>query len=241
MISTESTPEMETLTVAEIALNFPQSLRVLHRYGIDYCCNGNNLFIKACQKAKVDAYKIWLEIKSELPIPGFNNRSYFKNWNTDMLMDYILQQHHEYLRMTLPEIKNLLNIVCSVHHEDTDLTDIRSHFNALSDDLLDHLPVEEEVLFPAIRRITKSAVSLENYSLLWNVQSNIAAMEHEHKRAGELLKEIRRLSNNYTPPIYACPTFQMAYRMLEELEQDMMQHIHLENNVLFPRVKSARN
>jgi regulator of cell morphogenesis and NO signaling len=241
MISTESTPEMEELTVAEIALNFPQSIKVLHRYGIDYCCNGNKLFIKACQKAKVDANKIWIEINSELPIPGFNKRLHFKNWDTDMLMDYILQQHHEYIRMTIPEIKNLLNIVCSVHSDNSELEDIRSHFNALSDELLEHLPVEEEVLFPALRRIKKSAVSLENYTLLWNVQNNIVAMEHEHERAGELMKEIRKLSNNYTPPIHACPTFQMAYRMLEEFEQDMMQHIHLENNVLFPRVKSARN
>jgi regulator of cell morphogenesis and NO signaling len=241
MISTESTPGMEELTVAEIALNFPQSVKVLHRYGIDYCCNGNKLFIKACQRAKVDANKIWLEINSELPIPGFNKRLHFKNWGTDMLMDYILQQHHEYIRMTIPEIKSLLSIICSVHSDDTDLADIRIHFHALSDELLEHLPVEEQVLFPALRRITKSAASLENYTLLWNVQINIEAMEREHKRAGELMKEIRILTNNYTPPIHACPTFQMAYRMLEEFEQDMMQHIHLENNVLFPRVTSATN
>jgi regulator of cell morphogenesis and NO signaling len=241
MISTQSTPEMEELTVAEIALNFPQSIRVLHRYGIDYCCNGNKLFIKACQKAKLDPHKIWIEINSELPIPGFNKRLHFKNWDTAMLMDYILQQHHEYVRMTIPEIKSLLSIVCSVHGDDANLADIRTHFNTFSDELLEHLPIEENVLFPALRRITKSAVSLENYTLLWNVQTNILAMEQEHKRAGELMNEIRRLSNNYTPPIHACPTFQMAYRMLEEFEQDMMQHIHLENNVLFPRVKSARN
>jgi regulator of cell morphogenesis and NO signaling len=241
MISTEINQEIEQLTVAEIALNLPQSLKVLYRYGIDYCCDGNRLFSTACKKANVDPYKIWLEIKGELPIPGLTKRSHFETWNTDMLMDYILQHHHEYIRLTIPEIGNLLNIVCSVHSDDTDLLDIRIHFNELADELLEHLRVEEDVLFPALRRLTKSGVSLENYTLLLNVFSNVASMEHEHKRAGELMKEIRRLSTNYTAPIHACPTFQMAYRMLEEFEQDMMQHIHLENNILFPRIKSTKN
>jgi regulator of cell morphogenesis and NO signaling len=241
MIRTERSPEMECLTLAEVALEFPQAIKILNRYGLDYCFNGRKLFIHACERAGVSAEKVWSEITNELPMTGPTARYKFQNWKADMLMDFIQQHHHEYLRRTIPEISGLLNVVCSVHGNDKpELQEIQSHFETLAIEILEHMPTEENVLFPAIRRIAKSPVLAENQNLLESVQINIAALEHEHSRAGDLLKIIRELSDNYQSPVYACPTFQMAFRLLEEFEQDLMQHIHLENNVLFTKVRSER-
>lgn len=242
MTSTERSPEMETLTVADIALEYPQAIRILNRYGLDYCYNGRKLFVQACERAKVPAAEVWHEILSELPISGPVARFQFQNWDIEMLIDFVQQHHHQYLRITIPEIKGLLDIVCAVHGNDKpEVAEIRNHFETLAAEVLEHMPAEENVLFPAIRRIARSQVLRETDSLIDGIQLNIAAMEHEHYRAGQLLKVIRELSNNYKTPDYACPTFQMVYRMLEEFEQDIMQHIHLENNVLFAKAREARN
>jgi regulator of cell morphogenesis and NO signaling len=241
MIRTDRSREMEGLTLADVALEFPQSIKILNRYGLDYCFNGRKLFIHACERANVSATKVWSEISNELPMAGPTSRYKYQNWNADMLIDFIQQQHHEYLRKTVPEILGLLNVVCNVHGTDKpELQDIRDHFETLAVEVLEHMPAEENVIFPAIRRITRSPILSENEKLLESVQINIAALEHEHSRAGDLLKIIRELSDNYQSPVYACPTFQLAFRLLEEFEQDFMQHVHLENNVLFSKIRSGR-
>lgn len=241
MKRTEGSHEMEGLTLAEVALEFPQSIKILHRYGLDYCFSGRKLFSQACERANILPSKVWSEIANELPMAGPTARYRFQNWKTDMLIDFIQQQHHQYLRKSIPEIASLLSVICNVHGTDKPhLLEIRNHFETLAAEIMEHMPAEENVIFPAIRRLTKSPVLRENESLLESVEINIAALEHEHSRAGDLLKMIRELTGNYQSPAYACPTFQLAFRMLEEFEQDYIQHVHLENNVLFSKVRSAR-
>lgn len=238
-MSTEPAPEIEKFSVADVALNYPHALRILNRYGLDYCCNGKTPFIEACRKINVDPYLLWKQIEEEAFLLGRNSRREFRNWETNLLIDFILQHHHEYLRLTIPQIRTLLQTVCSVHNDKPELLEVQHHFDALADDLLGHLPREEDVLFPALRRLDRPM--LKESSILDNVQKTISVMEHEHDRVGDLIRAIRRLTDDYSVPQHACPTFQLLFKLLEEFEYDVMQHIHLENNILFPKAKNIYN
>lgn len=234
-MSTEPTPEIEDFSVADVASNYPQAICILNRCGLDYCCNGKIPFVKACEDRNLNPYIVWKHIEDEIRMTGANHRRVFKNWETSVLIDFILQHHHEYLRLAIPQIKNLLEIVCRVHHETPELQDVKLHFEALAGDLASHIPREEDVLFPALRRLSRAEVT--QLPILHSVQVTISVMEHEHGRTGDLIRAIRRLTNDYTVPSYACPSFQLLFNLLEEFESDLMQHIHLENNILFPKVK----
>ncbi len=234
---------LESITVADVALNFPQALEILQRHNLDYCCGGKKPFVQVCEKAGLDAEAIWQELQNAKANHGSDKRIRFDTWSAPLLIDFILQHHHTYVRESIPHIQELLDKVCNVHGEDSPfLLDVRENFSSLAEELLDHLPKEEEILFPAIRKLINQED--EKYDLGFipsNLQTPIEMMEHEHDRAGHLIKEIRRITDNYKPPVYACPTFKATYIMLEQFDQDLMQHIHVENNILFPKVKAASN
>lgn len=236
---TGTTLEMTTATVADIALKMPQAIDLLNRYHLDYCCNGKRKFLAACYDAELDAEKIWREIQQQKGLPAADTRMKFSNWETGLLIDFIVQHHHAYVRQAIPHLQELLTKVCSVHGTETpDLLKVKSTFEEIANELLDHMPKEEVVLFPAIRRITYKE-SETAITALFNIQAPIHAMEHEHEEVGNLIKDIRHLTDQYTPPAHACPTFQLTYKLLWEFDNDLMQHVHLENNVLFPMVKPA--
>jgi regulator of cell morphogenesis and NO signaling len=235
--------QLENITVAEVALSFPQALEILQRHNLDYCCGGKKPFVKVCEKAGLDAEAIWQELQTAKANHGTDKRMRFDTWEAPLLIDFILQHHHTYVRESIPHIQELLDKVCNVHGEDSPyLLNVRENFSALAEELLVHLPKEEEILFPAIRKLFNHQDG--SYDLGFapsNLQTPIHAMEHEHESAGHLIKEIRRITNHYTPPVYACPTFKATYIMLEQFDQDLMQHIHMENNILFPKAKAAQD
>jgi regulator of cell morphogenesis and NO signaling len=239
MITIDDSLDMATFSVADVALNFPQAMEILTRYNLDYCCNGKKPFTEACKKANIDAEKVWFEILQSKANHGADNRMRFDTWQPELLIEFILQHHHNYVREAIPTIQELLDKVCLAHGNDQpELQSVRSHFNDLAQELLSHMPKEEEILFPAIRRLMKQpALKAEGSPVLENLQGPIHVMEHEHDRAGDCVKIIRALTNHYTVPAYACPTFSLTYKMLQEFDNDLMQHIHLENNILFPKVK----
>ncbi|HEY3406318.1 MAG TPA: iron-sulfur cluster repair di-iron protein [Ohtaekwangia sp.] len=239
MITLDEQLDMASVTVADIALTFPYSLEILNRYNLDYCCSGKKNFVDACDKAGLPVEKIWREILLSKSNVSGDNRVRFDTWEVPLLIDFIIQHHHRYVRESIPQIQELLDKVCSVHGEDSPvLYLIRSDFSELAEELLQHLPKEEQVLFPAIRRIfDRNSPSCYISPIPEHLGGPIAVMEHEHDRAGQLIKSIRKSSENYTPPAYACPTFQLTYKMLREFETDLLQHIHLENNILFAKVK----
>ncbi|MBA4053708.1 MAG: iron-sulfur cluster repair di-iron protein [Marivirga sp.] len=238
MILTDNIPDIGSLSVADVAVAFPQSLEILSRYNLDYCCGGKKPFVKACEGAGLNAELILLEIRTS----GDGYRSdatiKFETWNTSLLIDYIVQHHHQYVKDTVPQIMELLNKVCYVHRDDSlFLLEVRKLFNTLSGELLDHLEKEEKILFPTVRRM--SGQREHNSSTVHSTYINdsaIAAMESEHEMAGQLIKAIRVLTNNYTPPNDACPTLRFMYIMIDQFDKDLMQHVHIENNILFPRV-----
>lgn len=228
---------LSNATVADVALIYPHAMAILNRHNLDYCCDGNTSFVQACQARKISAENIWEEIQET--IPAEPSRIHFEDWRTKQLIDFILEHHHRFIRQSLPELSSLLDTVCSIHGEDDiSVLSVRDDFDDLAAELKDHLAKEESVLFPAIRRIldpdtdTPSRPSLDS-----NIKVLIGAMEQDHRFAGELIKSLRNMTRYYTPPDYACPTYRAAYQLLQDLDNDLVQHIHLENNILFPRVK----
>lgn len=219
-------------SVADTAMLFPNAIHLLDQYGLDYCCQGKQSFFEACLNAGLQPETIWSELQEANQVPLIQ-RMKFETWDPNLLIDFILQHHHAYVRESIPQLQGLLDKVCDVHGLDSPyLLEVRDTFRALADELLNHLPKEEEIVFPAIRKILVSGDAGTSF-----VQTPVQVMEHEHDRAGEWVKKLRKLTQQYTPPASACPTFQMTYKLLREFDQDLIQHIHLENNLLFPNVK----
>lgn len=224
-------------TVARLAIEHPGALAVFTKYNIDYCCGGHRSLTEACKRIGLDAEKIRTEIfqtAASTPSESFHP----ERWSAAFLADFILENHHTYVKRAIPELEPLLDKVCDRHGNDSpELVQIRECFSQLSEELISHMEKEELVLFPAIKRLEKQYG--EGNPMEKMIQVPIEVMEHEHQAAGDLVKTIRALSNNYTAPDFACPTFLITYQKLKEFDQDLMRHIHLENNILFERYKQA--
>jgi regulator of cell morphogenesis and NO signaling len=231
--------DMHSATVADIAVNFPQSIAVLNRHHLDFCCNGGRNFVAVCNDSQLDAESIWREILETAERPESGQRMRFETWDTSLLIDYIVQHHHQYVRESTTLLLELLTKVEAVHSgENPEVIQVRQAFRELSAELLEHMTKEEVIVFPTIRRIAQSEESIDG-PMAKSILAPLLEMENEHEEAGRLIKKIRSLTENYTPPLYACPTFQLSWKLLKEFDEDLMQHIHLENNILFPRVQAA--
>lgn len=232
-----NTLEGNELTVAQLAVAHPGALAVFTKYNIDYCCGGNRSLVEACHRIGLDPEQIRAEI-SEATLTDAGQALKPDTWSSGLLVDFIVQNHHSYIRNAVPELEALLEKVCYRHGNDSlELLKIRECFLDLSEELEAHMEKEEKVLFPLIKRFELQ--NAEAIALGKVIQGPIAAMEDEHESAGDLIKEIRYLSNSYTPPDFACPTFQITYQKLKEFDNDLMRHIHLENNILFERFKTS--
>jgi len=222
-------------TVAELAISHPAALSVFTRYNIDYCCGGHRTLDEACTRLGLNPEAIWREIESA-PVRESALPPRVEQWSASLLSDYIVENHHRYVRNAIPEIEALLEKVCNAHGDDSiELFNIQQDFLDLAEELLNHMEKEEMALFPAFKKIDGHS----DHPLAENLKTPISLMEHEHTIAGDLVKSIRNLSNGYTPPEFACPTFRITYQKLKEFDEDLMLHIHLENNILFRRADRA--
>ena len=223
--------DSNSLTVAELAISHPAALSVFNKYNIDYCCGGNRSLEDACHRVGLNPDKIRQEILTS-PVQESSIPSRAEQWSAALLADYIVQNHHQYVRNAIPEIQALLEKVCAAHGEDNiELLNIQQDFDDLAEELLAHMDKEEMALFPAIKRL--EAHNDSGHPLVDTLKAPITMMEHEHVIAGDLVKSIRGLSSNYTVPEFACPTYRVTYQKLKEFDQDLMTHVHLENNILF--------
>lgn len=226
-----------TQTVREIAQQEPTAIQVFELFGIDYCCGGRKPLAEACAAAnlEIDAVIGALEAAKNRP------ETKAKNWESvslESLSGHIVGTHHAYVRQELPRLAQLAQKVVNRHGSTRpELPMIATALRRLDEDLNQHLAKEESILFPYIARLEKSVStkSARPDGCFGAVVNPIAMMTREHDAAGVLLAEIRRLSNNVTTPEGACPTFHAFYDGLREFEQNLHQHIHLENNILFPR------
>ena len=226
-------------TVREIAIEMPGTTRLFEKMGIDYCCGGAKPLREACQAAGVPIEEMLRSLEqvetSSQAVAGE------KDWQIERLASliaHIHDRHHVFTRDELGRIEPLLAKVCSVYGEkQPELLQIRALFEELMSELLLHMRKEENVLFPfiiAMEDAVQTGLSIPP-SMFGTVRNPVRMMMTEHDGAGDLLRRIRQLSSDFQPPADACVSYQTLYRALHELEQDLHQHIHLENNILFPR------
>ncbi len=226
-----------TETIREIALNQPSSIRVFEQFGIDYCCGGKKPLAVACTEQNIEIASVLaaLESAAKQPNPGA------KDWagaSLESLIEHIVSKHHEYVKRELPRLGTLAKKVVEKHGPShSELPEIKEALMNLDAELTQHLGKEEMMLFPFIAELERSRAGrgARPYSCFGTVASPIEVMTAEHDAAGEILADLRKLSGNYTPPQDACTTYHAFYDGLKEFEQDLHQHIHLENNILFPR------
>ena len=233
---------MQTITektVREIAVETPSSVRVFESLGIDYCCGGKRSLGEACASASVNPGElVEMLAKAELesrPEAG-------GQWNGEQLstiITHIVGSHHAYVRRQTPFINGLLSKVTAKHGTaHPEVLQIDKLFSAIAQELSTHMLKEEQVLFPHIERLERAALNGE-YPLptafFGTVRGPIANMMADHDDTGALLSEMRKLADGYNAPAGACPTFRALYSGLEEFERDLHHHVHLENNILFPR------
>lgn len=211
---------------------------VFKKYGIDFCCGGGKT-LKAASEAKgIDLEVIEKELASAITQRDTSGLSDAARWSLDFLADYIVNVHHRYIRETIPVLREFTRRVAMVHGMgNPEVVEIARLFEELSVELEDHIAEEEQVLFPYIKELVAaekngSPVASPDFG---SADNPIGAMEHDHDRAGELMHQIRDLSGNYTPPEHACNTYRVSFAKLEEFEDDLHRHVHLENNILFPR------
>jgi regulator of cell morphogenesis and NO signaling len=231
---------METLsqTVGEIAAGSAAAASILERHGIDYCCAGKRLFDDACREKGLSAASIAGEIAAATAKPA-NSR----DWTTaplGELIRHIVSTHHEYLKLELPRVGQRVKKVVAVHgaNDPAALTELASVYEGLWQELEMHMHKEEMMLFPAIQRYeaaTESGRPLPP-SPFGSIANPIGVMEAEHESAGSALQRIRELTADFEAPAYACATYHAMLDGLRALEVDLHTHIHLENNILFPRV-----
>ena len=218
--------------LGQIAAVFPPSMRVLEAHGLDYCCGGQRELGEACAAAGFAADKVLEELQQLRS----SHSAATKDWSAASiteLVEHLLATHHEFTRTELARLAPLMDKVARVHGENhPELNAIRTFFIEISDDLGPHLMKEEQVLFPYMLALDAGQTAP---SCFGTVANPIRAMLAEHDLVGELLHRIRDLSRDFSLPEGACGSYQSLFMGLADLEADLHQHIHLENNVLFPK------
>lgn len=219
-------------TVADFVTENIKTANVFKKHGIDFCCGGGITLEKACAKNNVDQTLLEKEL---LDATKIIDRAYdYDTWNLTFLIDHIVNIHHTYVTESLPILSQYANKVAKVHGKHyPQVVTINKLFHEVANELLAHLQKEEQILFPYIKQM--EATNSEGSSPFGSVHNPIRMMEHEHENAGDIFKEIAQLTNNYTPPKDACNTFKALYSKLQEFEEDLHRHIHLENNILHPK------
>jgi regulator of cell morphogenesis and NO signaling len=227
-----------TRTVGEIAVEIPNATREFEKLGIDYCCGGSRTLGEACAEAKIPVNEVLARLqKSVTPAKSASG----KNWQTELLADlitHITSTHHVFVREESHRIEALAAKVAAVHGRNhPELLQVQDVFAALAEELRVHLMKEEQVLFPYVCRMEESVMAGELVppAMFGPVINPVGMMMQEHDSAGEALRTLRSLTADYSVPVDACISYRTFYDALKGFESDLHQHIHLENNILFPR------
>lgn len=218
-------------TLGDLVIEDPRRARVLERYGIDYCCNGQRPLDAATQEAGLDLD----EVASALVMPDAPPAQNWQQLENAALAHDIVDTHHAYLWEELPRLQALVDKVAGVHGDNhPELARVKEAYTEAVADLEPHLTREERVLFPAISKMEKAQAPVAfAFGSLADVINQMLA---EHDVVGDLFKEINRITEGYAPPADACTSYTMMLKGLQEMELDLHEHIHKENNILFPRV-----
>lgn len=235
---------LTTKTVREIALEMPLTTKVFENHKIDFCCGGNRLVLEACQTAGADAENVLRELSVYLESPAESELDWVKTASLSKLIEYIVDKHHVYTRDEITNLSPLMVKVSGKHGENhAELYALEQLFSELCAELMPHLMKEEQVLFPYINeledfKINQAKVPVPHFG---TVKNPVGMMMREHDAAGDILKQMREVSGDYKIPENACPSYTALLTRLEAFEKDLHQHIHLENNVLFPKAIELEN
>jgi regulator of cell morphogenesis and NO signaling len=226
--------------VSDIVREDFRAAAVLEHFGIDFCCGGRRTLADACRERRVNPLDVLIEVnqaceRADAVTPRF------AAWGPDALTAYIVRYHHAYVRRVLPAVVEHSKKVAASHGAGhPELHEIAALVARVADEMFAHMEKEERILFPYIEDLAMAAGqgSRPPRSCFGSVEHPLAVMEHEHDAAGEAMARIRELSNGYTVPQGACTTYAVLFRELEEFEHDLHVHVHLENNVLFPKARA---
>lgn len=222
--------------IGELVADDYRTASVFKKYGIDFCCQGNRTIDDACVQKNINTHDVLNDLDKISQTP--ETATDYKSWPIDLLADYIEKKHHRYVEEKILEIKPYLEKICAVHGgRHPELFKIQEQFNASAGELAAHMKKEEFILFPFVRKMMK--VKHEGLKMtaphFGTIQNPVAMMMDEHSVEGDRFSKIGDLSNNYTPPSDGCNTYKVTFALLKEFEQDLHLHIHLENNILFPK------
>ena len=222
------------INIGEIVTQDFRAAEIFKNAGIDFCCGGSQSLEQACNEKKLDSSVLETEL-AKLEMTTVNAMHNFNEWNLDFLCDYIVNTHHKTVMKLLPQLTVYTQKIAQVHGANhQELIAISALFAEINTELLQHLRNEEEVLFPAIKALLKTNSSEAKATVI----SEITRMKGEHEFAGGAMDRINVLSDNYSVPTDGCSTYQVAYKLLEQFEDDLHIHVHLENNILYPKALS---
>lgn len=228
---------LSTSTIKSIVTGDYRAAAIFEKYSLDFCCKGGVTVEQACADKRMDAAPVFAELEKLTAAPQ-GDVPRFADWPLDELTDYVIRVHHSYVREAIPVIYAHTQKVAAVHGaRHPEVIAIAGHFEAVAGELQSHMMKEEHMLFPYIIELAKAkraggAIFPPPFG---TARNPIRMMEEEHKAAGDELYEVRRLSNTYLPPEDACTTYRVSFQELQQFERDLHQHIHLENNIMFPK------
>lgn len=230
--------DLKNTTIGEIVKTNYKASDVFKKYGIDFCCGGGKSIAYVCEKNGLNEEDLIAEINKTLNTTREEGLPY-DQWPIDLLASYIPKIHHKYVEENIPVLLAYLDKIAKVHGKDhPELFEIKSLFEGCAGELTKHMKKEEFMVFPYVKKLVElkeSGTHTWEKPSFGSIENPINQMEEEHTGEGERFRKIVELSNNYTPPASACNTYIVAFQKLREFENDLHLHIHLENNVLFPK------
>jgi len=236
ILITKKLSGMNDETLGEIAAKDLRKAEVFKKYGLDFCCGGKKTVKEACAEKGIDVTQVEKELQQSEKMSATSQRPLpYNDWNLDFLADYIVNTHHSYVKRVMPDLKAYAAKVAKVHGgHHPELIEINQLVQQTMDEMAAHTIEEEEVLFPYIKRLVKEngSASTDKFN---SVKEPIDLRVQEHELVGANMEKIRSLSNNYSLPEDACASYSFLFKSLDEFEQDLHIHIHLENNILFPK------
>ena len=237
---------IDQISVGEMVARDYRTAAVFKKYGIDFCCNGNKTITKACEQSHIDPECLMKDIEQVLTVSSADHSGSvdFSSWPLDLLADYIEKKHHRYVTQQIPVLETYLDKLINVHgKKHPELREIKKWFHESAADLTIHMKKEELLLFPIIRKMVNGKVvnRQTNSTFFRSIGNPIQKMMQEHEIEGERFQVINVLSGNYAIPEDGCATYRYTYDLLKAFEEDLHMHIHLENNILFPKALEMEN
>ena len=229
----------DQISVGQIVAGNYRTAAVFKKFGIDFCCNGNVTLRQACEKVHLNPEEIERNIQQVISMSAGKSESVdWANWPLDLLVDYIEKKHHRYVSEQIPVLESYLEKLINAHSKNhPELREIKKWFHESAADLTAHMKNEELILFPLIRIMVnaKQKNGEQFFTPAESVKDSIHKMMQEHEIEGERFQMINDLTKNYTVPADGCTTYGLTYGLLQAFEDDLHLHIHLENNILFPK------